>query len=202
MFKNIVFDVGDVLVDFRYRAYMADLGFSDEVIDLFSDNMVMTEYWHRLDLNEVNEEDALIHFSKEMPQYQREVELFWKKIEAIVSEFPYAGSLVRGLKEKGYAVYLLSNYPKRLSDVHFSKFTFRDVLDGKVVSGHEGVSKPDPAIYHRLEEKYGIRLDESIFIDDRGNNVEAARKLGMDGILFTGYEDLIAELKQRDITIQ
>ena len=194
MIKTIVFDVGDVLIDFRYEEYMRDLGFSEDVIRLFVENMILTEHWHQLDMGELDEADAPAHFSRLMPGHDREVRLFWEHIADIVAEYPEAGPLITDLKQAGYAVYLLSNYPPKLADLHWRVFTFLDQLDGMIISGREHITKPDPAIYRLLDSRYGLELSECLFIDDRDVNIEAAAALGMDTVLFTGYDALRTEL--------
>ncbi len=199
--KNVVFDVGQVLVDFRWHEYMQDLGFPEAEIDELGGRMVMSRYWHELDLGIQNEEDAPEYFSSIMPQYKNEIKLFWKRIEEIVVPFSYSGPMVRKIKEQGYKVYLLSNYPVQMAKVHWAKMDFMDELDGYIISAQEHLSKPDPAIYRLLEKKFGIDLTESVFIDDREDNVAAAGKLGMKEILFTGYDDLRKSLDLLGISI-
>ena len=197
--KNIIFDVGDVLIDFRYEEYMRDLGFSEDVIRLFVENMILSEHWHQLDLGEMDEDEAPDHFMRIIPGHDTEVRAFWEHIADIVAEYPEAAPLITDLKRSGYSVYLLSNYPPKLADLHWRVFTFMDQLDGMVISGREHITKPDPAIYELLVSRYGLKMEECLFIDDREINVEAAAKLGMDAILFTGYDALRAELKNKGL---
>ena len=78
MIKNIVFDVGDVLIRFRYRDHMRDLGFSEDVIETLSRDMVLTEFWSLMDQGVKMEKDAVEHFSTLMPTLRREIEYFWQ----------------------------------------------------------------------------------------------------------------------------
>ena len=112
----------------------------------------------------------------------------------IAREYDYSEKLMIDLKAKGYKVYLLSNYPDKLSDMHWSKFKFLKQMDGYIISSKVKLIKPNPEIYKLLESKFGIKLSESIFVDDRQINVDAAEKLGMKGILFTGIDDLTKKL--------
>jgi putative hydrolase of the HAD superfamily len=91
----------------------------------------------------------------------------------------------------------LSNYPKSIFALHEEKgkFTFIDKIDGKVVSGYEGISKPDAGIYELLMDRYGLKADECVFIDDRPENIEVAKALGMEGIVFESYEQASIELE-------
>ena len=194
MIKNIVFDIGDVLVYFRYREYMRDLGFSEELVEFFSEQMVLTPYWHNLDAGIVDDAHAVEYFQGLFPQYKEEIELFWSRIAEIVEEYDYSKGLVQSLKQAGYKVYALSNYPDKLSDLHWPTFTFLTDMDGYIISAKEKMAKPDPPIYHLLESKFGLNLSECVFIDDREANVQTALSLGMKAIRFTSYEDLTNEL--------
>ena len=192
--KNIVFDVGNVLVDFRYISYMKSLGFSEETIALFTTNIVFSDFWKQMDLGTADMEDAPAFFTSQMPRHQDEIALFFKNIAGIVEEFPWSKPLVRRLKDAGYRVYALSNYPKRLAALHWKTFRFLPFMDGYIIPSHEKIAKPDPAIYRLLEERFGIALNESAFIDDSAENVAAAASLGMSAVLFDGYESLMEKL--------
>ncbi len=194
MIKNIVFDVGDVLVDFCYRDYMRGLGFDEELVELFSKEIVLTEFWHELDLGVKTIDDGRILYTEKFPQYKEEIKKFWDNIMDIVKEYDYAKPLIHELKEQGYGVYILSNYPIETTEMHWPTFTFLKETDGRIISGYEKITKPDEGIYRLLESRFGIKLEECIFVDDRQVNIEAANKFGMTAILFTGYEDLRKQL--------
>ena len=197
--KNIIFDVGDVLVHFRYRDHMRDLGFSEEAVDFLSENMVLTEYWNELDLGMHMNRDAVEHFTSRYPQYENEIRCFWDNTDGLVAEYTYAAPLIKGLKSRGYKVYALSNYPLELSAIHWPKFLFLPETDGHIISAEEKLAKPDPRFYQLLFTRYGLKPEECIFIDDREKNILAAEVLGMKAILFTGLEELIIKLTELEI---
>ncbi len=191
MIHNIVFDIGMVLADFRWKEYMLkDLGFSPEVMDVFAKRLVLSPLWDEFDLGIRPTDEIIAEMKKQLPEYPKERELFFSRIEDIAVSFPYSEAWIRDLKERGCAVYLLSNYPRRTYRIHEKKhFGFAALVDGKVVSGFERVSKPDPAIYRILLERYQLKAEECVFIDDRQVNIDTALSLGMQGIVFTSYED-------------
>ena len=98
---------------------------------------------------------------------------------------------VHALKEKGYKIYLLSNYNKDFFDVHTKGADFLDDIDGKVVSYEIHQIKPEPAIYEYLLEKYELNPQECVFFDDRPENTEAAEKLGIQSYTITSKEYLL-----------
>ena len=195
MIKNVVFDVGMVLADFRFREYMTDLGFSEEVIEKFVEKVINSKHWVDMDNGLVDDGKAIDFFKKKLPGYDKEHDAFWAGIADIIREYDYSEPLVLELKEKGLKVFVLSNYPDKLSDLHWPHFKFLKHVDGYIISAKEKMMKPDPEFYKLLEKRYGIDLKESIFVDDRAVNIEAARSLGMTGILFKGIDELKNEIK-------
>ena len=98
------------------------------------------------------------------------------------------------LKEKGYKIYLLSNYSKDLFEKHTKGADFLNNIDGMVVSYQIHKIKPDLAIYNYLIEKYSLNTDECIFFDDRQINTQAAESLGIKSVTITSKELLLSEM--------
>lgn len=185
--KNIVFDVGNVLIDFCWEKTCRMLGFSQEVIDAFGKNMVLTDMWDRLDEGTISQEDAIDNFVSSMPRYEKEIRLFWDNAITFVEEYDYAYGMIMALKEKGYKVYLLSNYPLEMYKLHWPTFRFFKEVDGFVVSAVERIRKPDVRIYECLCQRYGLVPEQCLFFDDRQDNVDAAKVAGMQAVLFKEY---------------
>lgn len=192
---NIVFDVGMVLIDFCWEKHCRRLGFDEAVIHAFDVNMIHSQYWSMLDEGLLEEEEAISQFLKCMPSYQKEIMKFWEQPEYFVEEYDYAAPMISRLKNLGYHVYLLSNYPYNLYKIHWSSFEFYSMVDGYVVSAAEKLRKPNLAIYKLLCNRYQLKPKECLFIDDRPDNVEAAMQVGMKAVLFEGYESLKAYLE-------
>lgn len=187
--KNIIFDVGNVLVDFRYRDYMKELGFSDSLCKEIEDNIVTNELWNEFDKGVMSDEEFFGLIRQQLPERKDEVQLFFDKIEGICAPFDYVEDWLSSIKAAGYKIYILSNYPVSVWEKHEKTiFKFMPYIDGKIVSGYEKLIKPDPAIYKLLFERYNLDPKECIFFDDRIKNVMAARELGVRAIEFTDYE--------------
>ncbi len=201
--KNIVFDVGGVLVDFCYMEYMRKLGFSEEMCREFEKDIIYSELWNDMDRGDLMLDEAGIKFKKRLREMYKpcddEVDLFIENIKDIVKEYPYSKGLLQSLKDAGYGVYILSNYPRDLADMHWKDFKFLPVADGYIISAYERIVKPDEKIYRLLTEKFGIDLTESVFIDDRQINIDAANALGMKGILFKNLDDCMEALNKEGI---
>ena len=201
--KNIVFDVGMVLADFRWADYMRDKGIKEESIAVLGKEMVSNPLWDELDLGIRSEQEIIEYFKEKLPAYERDIDAFFIDMEEMVVEFPYAYDWIADLKKRGLGVYLLSNYPKTLYDIHWSRFSFIDLVDGKVISSLEQAVKPDEKIYRIFLERYALQPEECVFIDDRKENVAGAIAVGMESFLFENYEqarvqldDVIVKIKE------
>lgn len=188
MIKNIVFDVGMVLIDFCWREYCRDLGFSEDIVEKFGENVVLTDIWNQLDHGTISLEEANGIFKQRIPECADKIDLFWEKQEGMVKEYDYSLPLVLELKSKGYHVYLLSNYPKDMYEHQWPGFRFLKEVDGYIVSSLEKRIKPNPDIYELLCERYHLLPEECLFVDDRLENVEAAIGCGMQAVVFENYE--------------
>lgn len=195
MIKNIVFDIGNVLIDFHWRETMKELGIPESVIPILGTNMVENKLWGEMDKNIIPEEELVKRFKELSPDYVEYIDLFLNNMENVVTDFPRSEEWVKGLKEQGYKIYLLSNYPKRMFEMHMKNYSFMPYVDGMVVSYECNLVKPDDRIYNKLCEKYNIKPEESVFLDDRLENVEAARNLGFNVVHVINQDQAIDELK-------
>jgi putative hydrolase of the HAD superfamily len=196
MIKNVIFDVGGVLVDFRWRALMDDLGLPHERQDEFEKKVFGSKWWGELDRGVLDEEYVVDKIRENNKEHINEFELVWANQVDLVATYDYVNNWINSLKAKGLKIYLLSNYPKSIFSLHEEKgkFTFIDKIDGRVVSGFVGMVKPDAEIYELLMKKYGLNAKECVFIDDRAENIKAAKALGMEGIVFEDYNQGSGEL--------
>ena len=185
MIKNVVFDIGNVLVDFRWRELMKNLNLSKEAQDRFETSVFGSCWWHDLDHGTIDEKDAVIRLREDNIEFREAFDLVWENRDKLVKPYDYAVSWIDSLKEQGYHVYLLSNYPRDIF-TKMSKFTITEqaiLLIGK-------------DIYEKLIDTYQLSASECVFIDDREENVQGAINVGMQGIVFKTNEQASNELKQ------
>lgn len=196
MIKNVIFDIGNVLVDFRWRALMDDLHLSKEAQERFEKSVFGSCWWHDLDHGTIDEADAVLHLRESNAEFEEAFDMVWNHRDKLVSPYSYSVPWIHSLKERGFCVYLLSNYPKDIFNLHTENgsFPFLPYVDGKVVSGFVRMIKPDRDIYECLLDKYQLDAQECVFLDDREENIEGAKKTGMQGIVFHNYEQASAEL--------
>jgi len=194
----VVFDVGNVLVEWTWRDMAEDLGISDEAAAVFGEKVFGSSLWSEYDRGVQSEEEALAGFAKVIPaEYEEQLGKLIGAIDDSYSEFWYTRDWIRGLKRKGYKVYILSNWSRKSHDYIEQKglLDFVKLADGAVWSFACHYIKPEKEIYSYLFKTYGIDPSRAVFIDDNPENVAAARKCGMSAIQFTDYNDAVEKLE-------
>ena len=196
MIKNIVFDIGGVLADFRIREFLMEKGLDGPMIRRVLKASVMNPYWGRFERGEVTEEETLQAFVAADPKIEEELRLAFTNLSGMLTIRDYAIPLVKRLKAAGYGVYYLSNYSRKAYDECGESLAFMPFMDGGVVSFKVGMTKPDPRVFRCFLDLYGLQPETCAFVDDTPENVEAARALGFAGIAFKDYDGLVMELEE------
>ena len=192
--RNIVFDIGGVLADFEPERLMAAHGFSEEAKAAFR-REIFARVWLDCDRIPYDEAEIRALFRENVPGFEAEADRMWDDITPVTRPMPYAKPWLQDLKERGYRLYILSNYGKCSYAANSPRYDFLPFTDGQLISYEVRQLKPEPAIYLSLCGRFGIRAEESVFIDDVPANVEAAEKLGFAGIVFSGFEDAATQLE-------
>ena len=195
MIKNLVFDVGKVLVDFDWQSLFDALGFSPEAYEEVAKATVQSELWNEFDRSKMADEEILEGFLEHAPGRRNEVMRFWDNIGSCIRRYDYAFPWIRSLQERGYGVYLLSNYPRRIYSQSIEELAFVEIVDGAVFSYEVQYTKPEREIYEALLRKYGLNPTECVFIDDNRANIVAANELGMATIHFHTKSQAEEELR-------
>ena len=189
--KNLIFDVGNVLLEYRWNQMLLDYGLSKEEAAVAGPLFFEHDIWKELDYGNISVEEVICLYEKALPQYAGLIRWFLTNLELMPIARKDVWEKVHALKKKGYKIYLLSNYNKDFFDTHTKGADFLNDIDGKVVSYEIHKIKPDPAIYEYLLEKYDLKPEESVFFDDRLENTEAAEKLGIKSYTITSKEYLL-----------
>lgn len=196
MIKNIIFDVGKVLVEFDWEGAFHKLGFEGDTFEAVADATVRSSDWNEYDRSSMTDEEQLAFFVRKAPKYEKEICLFWKHVGLPIWQYGYSMDLVKGLREKGYHTYVLSNYARHTYECTREALSFEHEMDGAVFSFQVGAIKPEPEIYRTLLERFSIKAEESVFLDDKKENLLAAEQFGINTIRFTTYENAIEELQK------
>ncbi|WP_418529668.1 HAD family hydrolase, partial [Roseburia hominis] len=110
MIKNVIFDVGQVLVAWEPVEAMRALGMDEETVRAVADATVHTSDWDEADRGALSDEELLTGFIRKAPAYEAQIRNFWEHVNRAIYPFPYVGEWMRTLKDKGYRLYILSNY--------------------------------------------------------------------------------------------
>lgn len=196
MIKNIIFDVGMVLVDFCWQRVFEQLGFTGETYDAVADATARSGMWTEFDRSRMGDEEILAGFIANAPEQEKNIRLFWEHVGDTISCYPYSVEWVQTFKDKGYKCYILSNYPKRTYELTRQKLPFEKLMDGALYSYQVQQIKPEPEIYQTLLKKYSLKPEECVFLDDSPKNVEGAKRAGIHAIQFTTKKAVMRELER------
>lgn len=196
MIRNIIFDVGMVLVDFRWEQVMRELGLDGQRLERVADATIRSSVWNEYDRSSSGDDEILERLIANDPELKKEIRLFWEHTADTIRQFPYAESWVKEFKEKGYRCYILSNYSRRTYELSKKELSFERLMDGVLFSYQVQQIKPERAIYETLLATFGLIPEECVFLDDNPGNVAAARELGIHAVLFTTKEAAEEELKE------
>lgn len=195
MIKNLIFDFGQVLVRHNplplfHRIFGDDEASITELQHILSE----PEFLDPCDRGTIPFEKVIDNTIKRYPEYKEALTFFRdNEMEEITGEIEGMRELLLRLKQDGYRLYGLSNWSNAVYPVIEKYEVFRP-LDGMVISCEEHVIKPEPEIYLRLCDKFSLNPEECLFTDDRPANVEGARRIGMQAVLFTSAEQYALDL--------
>lgn len=192
--RNIIFDIGNVLTDFRWREMLAERGFTGEYQERIARATVKNPVWAEYDRGVWSEKEIMDAFVEKDPEIAEDIHKAFDSFTGMVSIRDYAIPWLQALKKAGYHVFYLSNFSYKAETECADCLTFLPEMEGGILSYKDKLIKPDPAIYQLLLDRYGLKAEESVFIDDTLPNVEAAKGVGIHGIHFVTKEQVDEEL--------
>ena len=194
MIRNILFDMGKVLIRFDRDLFIDRLGVSPEDKPLLMRHVFCSVEWVCMDRGSMVEEEAVASVCKRLPQRLHDAAAkliaMWDRP---ILPIPGMYELVEELKNKGYGIYLLSNASLRQHE-YWPRIEASRFFDGKLVSADEGVMKPQPEIYNLILERFSLKAEECFFIDDVPANIEGALRCGISGAVF--YDEDVVQLRR------
>lgn len=191
MIKNIVFDLGNVLITYKPYEYLLSKGYEEKKAKLLLGAIFQTSLWNDLDRGVFESaKDALDSFVKKTPSLEEDLRHFfdgdWMSIYQVIED---TEEFYSELIDKGYNVYLLSNFAKDGFAYIEKKYEFISKAHGRIISSHVKQVKPEPDIYKTLINTFELIPNETVFFDDMECNIEAANNAGINGIIFNNLED-------------
>ncbi len=192
---TVVFDLGGVLIDWDPRHLYRQL-FSDPAqMEDFLAHVCTRDWHHAHDLGEDTRQSCR-HLASRHPEH-REMIMAWAERgeEMVRGQFDEAVAVLAELRAAGVRCLALSNMEAETFAIRRARFAFMDWFDGQVISGIEGVAKPDPRIFGILLRRYRLAPAATLFIDDAPPNVAAAQALGLHAVWYTSAGALRRDLR-------
>ena len=193
MIKNIIFDIGNVLMKFDYHPFIKELLKDEDKIEHVNNALWHTGYWNDMDRGE----DTDVIFNKMLeaePDYADEIRLTFDNVGDCIKYCDYAIPWIKELRSRGFKIYYLSNYATHTMDANRQALDFLPYMDGGIFSCYERIIKPDPEIFKLMMKRFSLRPEECVFLDDNPNNVKAAREQGINAVQFADYDQARLEL--------
>ncbi|MBQ7063276.1 MAG: HAD family phosphatase [Firmicutes bacterium] len=196
MIRSLVFDIGMVLAEFRWKSLMEELGFSPETIRRVSQATVLGPWWNEFDRSLLSDEEIIRHCVSLAPECEPQIRLFFDSVGHSCREYPYAYDWLRKYHDEGYGIYLLSNYSRKSFLATDPPYRFLSLVDGGIISYQVRMIKPEPGIFRALFERFDLQPSACILVDDNPANIAAAETVGMHTVLHSTYEQSDAEIRR------
>lgn len=198
MIKNVIFDLGGVLIRFQPKEAIHRLGLCKEKEEALYSAIFLDPLWLEVDKGVYQGvSETLPLYLEKYPSLQEEIKLFfhpgWEDMFEILEE---GRKFLIALKEKRYHCYVLSNYgvePFAYTEKRYKEVF--DLFDGKVISGRIQMIKPEERIFQYLIDTYDLKKEECVFFDDTKKNVDASNAFGMHAFVYQNAKDAMQAIQ-------
>jgi 2-haloacid dehalogenase len=200
--RAVVFDLGNVLIDWDpHPAIAAAVGDDEAARFLASDDFDFSAWNHEQDSGRAFEESEQAAVER-VPHWREHILAYRANFDrSLIGEIAATVEVLRDLHAAGVRLLALTNWSAELFPVARGRFEFLQLFEDILVSGEERLAKPDPRIFELLAQRSGQPLGECVFVDDKPENVEAARVAGLDGIVFVDDGTLREQLRKRGLPV-
>lgn len=199
--RNIVFDLGNVLLKYDPKGYLESLGYTASTVADLMKLIFHGSEWKLADQGLLSNDQLIEIYLLKSPQYSLEIRYVMQNWFHIMTLMEESKEFLLEVLDKGYNVFILSNYPE---------YKFMDMLKrtpvlrkahGSVISYQIKLTKPSREIYMHLLDKYQLIAEETLFLDDLQENINGAKKVGMHGIRFRNVKQVKHDLKEYGVEI-
>lgn len=196
LINTIIFDVGMVLVHFRWKEYMEEFNFPEHVKNEVIRATFQSKEWNEFDRSLRSDDEIIQSFIQNAPDYENEIRQVVQNLGNTIVTYDYTKSWIKKLKEKGYRIYILSNYARWTYKLTKKQLDFLKACDGALFSFEVNKIKPEAEIFHILTKRFDINPKTAVFLDDNMDNIEAAKALGFSTIHFSSQKKAVEELEK------
>lgn len=191
MIKNVILDMGGVLLSFEPQIPLDAFCKTQEQKKIIQRELFESPFWHEADAGRIKDADLFERIKPNVaPEHHDALKQCCDHWDICMQPIQGAREFCRSLKAADFGVYVLSNASDKFYE-YFGKFLPLDFFDGVIVSSDIKLMKPDHEIFRYVMEKYELRKEECLFIDDSIANVDSARAFGMQAHQFCNDFDII-----------
>jgi glucose-1-phosphatase len=196
MIKNIIFDIGNVLISFKPADFLEKKGYSPETGNKILNDIFKSTEWECLDKGNLTTTEAIEKISARSSLKRDEIASLFNLRTKIMYPIHRNIKLLPELKKRGFKLYFLSNFPEDIFDEVFNGYEFFKFFDGGLISSRIKCAKPDIRIFEILTEKYFLSKNECLFIDDIEINTRAAKFFGIESFCTFGSLDFSEQIEK------
>lgn len=196
MIKNIIFDLGNVLISFRPSEYFDKKKYPENIKSVILSEIFGSREWQMLDNGDISIEDTIEALSKKSSLKKEEIVHIFNLRTDLMFPLDSNVKILPALKKRGFKLYYLSNFPVDIWDEVRSGYYFFKYFDGGLISAEARSSKPEKRIYEIMMEKFSLQPEECLFIDDLEANVRSAEAIGMTGLFTNGSVEIAREIEK------
>jgi len=182
MIKNIIFDLGNVLINWKPAEFLENAGYNDPIKSQIVNYIFNGPEWRQLDNGDITVNEAINKIARKSSLPRSEIKAVFDLRTKIITPINSNIELLPELKKRGYKLYYLSNFPDDIFDEVCNKYDFFNYFDGGEISARLRASKPDKRIYRLFLQKYFLKPGDCLFIDDMSINADSAENIGMKAI--------------------
>ncbi len=195
MIQNVIFDLGNVVLDFHPYAYFIKVFHEEDRTRDICRKVFEGELWNAYDQGLYTKQELREQLCERYPDDVKEIETVLNEWLHILVVRPDTVRLMKLLKQKGYDLYIMSNLSEESYRYLKEQEAFFTWTKGAALSFAEKINKPDPRLYQILTERYHLDNASCVFLDDRIENIETAVRLGMHGIVYRNHQQVLHELR-------
>ena len=195
MIKNIIFDLGNVLISFKPSEYFDKNDYPENIKTKILSEIFGSKEWSRLDNGDISTSEAIDAIASKSSLKKEEIAHIFNLRTEMMYPIDQNVRILPDLKKRGFRLYFLSNFPIDIFEEVRTGYFFFKYFDGGLISAEAKFSKPNRRIFEILMEKYSLIPEESLFIDDLETNVKAAESIRMKGLTTFGAPEISKEIE-------
>jgi glucose-1-phosphatase len=196
MIKNIIFDLGNVLISFRPSEYFDKIKYPENIKATILTDIFGSKEWIQLDNGDITVNEAINAIALKSSLNKKEIAHIFNLRTDLMFPLDPNVKMLPGLKKRGFRLFYLSNFPLDIFDEIKSGYYFFKYFDGGLISAEVRSSKPDMRFYEILIDKFSLVPEECLFIDDNEKNVDTAKLIGMKGIATYGSLEIENDIEK------